>query len=506
MRKSLFGIILFSLSVTAGYTQTIDTVHAALQEQYSPATAVRDAFFDIPALKNLQRNFDYARISTAYFNKQEDVFLPQNGKGRKGFYIDAASYYKNRNKLTLWGNAKYSNQTAIKVKYNESLDYDLIYPYVMADSVGGNIKMESYAISGGLAKKLGKVYYGLQTGYLGVQNYRDRDPRPNNISSDINAALSAAISLNTQYRLALNITGHKYNQRNRLSFENELGYPLVYHDAGLGAYNVMLAGDRMVAYVNATSWSPSINLVTAKEKGFLFKTGYQQFSLRKRLDDIKQSIATAKENRFFVDLGYVKNGLHTVYTVEVNAGIKKRKGTEAIFNNSGGSAGYQKIAERLSFIDDIQEFGIKGVYEKKYDTYSWAAGANGTFRQHEIKYINPLRTLNYDNITVSAFVQASIRVKKNTIRGRFDVTKSFINTPSFSWPDVQADSGIAAMLAQTYQFYTTPFYTLGPSVNLSRPIGKSFIIYGDISARFTQYDTPQQYKGEQFMVTVGLGF
>ena len=506
MRKLLTGILFFSLSVINGHTQTIDTVNAALQEQFSPATGLRDGFFDAPALKSFQRNFDYARVSTAYFNKQDDIFIPQKGKGRKGFYVDASSYYKNKNRLTLWGNANYSNQTAIKVKYNESLDYDLIYPYVMADSVGGDIKMESYAISGGLAKKIGKVYYGLTTGYVGVQNYRDRDPRPNNISSDINAALSAAISVNKQYKLAFNIQGNKYNQRNRLSFENELGYPLVYHDAGLGAYNTMLAGNRVVAYVNATAWSPVIHLVTTKEKGFLFKTGYHQLALQKRLDDINENIATASEDHFFIDLGYVKNAEHTTWLLQMNAGVKNRKGTEAVFNNTGGVYGYQKIAERQSFSDDIKEIGLKAVYEKRYTAYAWSAGATGLFTQQETRYANPLRTLSYTGFVVSGFMNGTVNLKKSTLRGRFDIVKRFVNDVTYSWPDVQPATGITDMLNKTHRFYASSFYSLNPSLNFSRPVSTTLVLYCDISGRFTRYDVPQNNTGKEFIVAIGLSF
>ncbi len=506
MRNLLTVILFFSLRVTTGHTQTIDTINAALQEQFSPATALRDGFFDIPALKGFQRSFDYARVSTAYFNKQDDIFIPQKGSGRKGFYVDAASYYKNKNRLTLWGNANYSNQTAIKVKYNESLDYDLIYPYVMADSVGGDIKMESYAISGGLAKKIGKVYYGLTTGYTGVQNYRDRDPRPNNISSDINAALSAAISLTTRYKLALNMQGNKYNQRNRLGFENELGYPLVYHDAGLGAYNTMLAGNRVIAYVNATSWSPVIHLVTTKEKGFLFKTGYRRLALQKRLDDINENIATAVEDRFFIDGGYAKNGEHTTWLLQMNAVVKNRKGTEAVFNNTGGVYGYQKIAERQSFSDDIKEIGLKGVYEKRYAVYSWSAGATGLFMQQEMKYASPLRTLSYNSFIVSGFVNGSVKLKKSTLRGRLEMVKRFVNNVSYSWADVQPATGIADMLNKTYLFYASPLYSLNPSLNFSRPVSKTLVLYCDISSRFTKYDVPQNNTGNEFIVAIGLSF
>jgi hypothetical protein len=38
--------------------------------------------------------------------------------------------------------------------WNENADYDVIYPYVAADSIGGDMKFENYTFSGGYAKSL----------------------------------------------------------------------------------------------------------------------------------------------------------------------------------------------------------------------------------------------------------------------------------------------------------------------------------------------------------------
>lgn len=38
--------------------------------------------------------------------------------------------------------------------WNENADYDVIYPYVAADSVGGDMKFENYAFSGDMQKCL----------------------------------------------------------------------------------------------------------------------------------------------------------------------------------------------------------------------------------------------------------------------------------------------------------------------------------------------------------------
>lgn len=50
------------------------------------------------------------------------------------------------------GRVRLQNNKTYAVNFNNNLDYDYLHPYVMADTVGGNLKNENYSITGGLSK------------------------------------------------------------------------------------------------------------------------------------------------------------------------------------------------------------------------------------------------------------------------------------------------------------------------------------------------------------------
>ena len=67
------------------------------------------------------------------------------------FSAKTTSFFPYDSTRTLWGNASYKNQELRKVRWNESVDSDLLYPYFTADAVGGDLHSEQYAFMGGFA-------------------------------------------------------------------------------------------------------------------------------------------------------------------------------------------------------------------------------------------------------------------------------------------------------------------------------------------------------------------
>ncbi|MGN6510957.1 MAG: DUF6850 family outer membrane beta-barrel protein, partial [Chitinophaga sp.] len=253
----------------AGTAAAQDSLSGKLaREQTSPVTELRDELYMSPALKAWQRQHTYGRLSATFGKYGQDLYLRQEGSGRQQLNVHSETYLRGKNNTTLWGKAYYINEKLFKVQFNESSDYDLVYPYVMADTVGGDLNSETYAFSGGLAKGVGKYQLGLQAGFKGEQSYRNRDPRPKNISTALDLKIAASRKLGGKYLLALDLSGTKYNQANRLEFVSEIGEPLVYHDAGLGAYNEFLAGARMSANYNGLIYGVALQLAPAGRQGW----------------------------------------------------------------------------------------------------------------------------------------------------------------------------------------------------------------------------------------------
>ena len=73
--------------------------------------------------------------------------LLQSGNGEKSIGFQADSYIRKKN-YCLWGNALYRNGRVKNLKWNETSDWELLYPYLLADSVGGDLSKEIYSFTG----------------------------------------------------------------------------------------------------------------------------------------------------------------------------------------------------------------------------------------------------------------------------------------------------------------------------------------------------------------------
>ena len=74
-------------------------------------------------------------LSGTYSQENEAVVM-QQGRGNRYAAFDADSYIR-RDRNTLWGGAGYRVGRTMHTEWNENADFELLYPYVWADSVGG---------------------------------------------------------------------------------------------------------------------------------------------------------------------------------------------------------------------------------------------------------------------------------------------------------------------------------------------------------------------------------
>ena len=92
-----------------------------------------------------------ATVGGQYTSESEPVLL-QSGDGEKSIGFQADSYIRKKN-YCLWGNTLYRNGRVKNLKWNETSDWELLYPYLLADSVGGDLSKEIYSFTGGYAAR-----------------------------------------------------------------------------------------------------------------------------------------------------------------------------------------------------------------------------------------------------------------------------------------------------------------------------------------------------------------
>ncbi|WP_343534756.1 DUF6850 family outer membrane beta-barrel protein [Pedobacter sp.] len=500
--KKLIILSVF-LGVINAYAQDTVSHSQRVREQISPITNLLTEAYSSPSLYPFSRKFNYSLLAANLENTKKDLYLRQEGSGNGAFKINSESFLKNISGISLWGKAYYTNEKIKKVNFNETLDYQYVYPYVMADTVGGDLNAETYYFGGGLSKKIGELRYGIQGSFKGIQAYRDRDPRPKNISSDIDFSVSVAKELNKGKALSLDFNLRKYNQNNSLQFVNELGFPLVYHDAGLGVFNELLAGTRMQAYYKGLSLGTQLNFAPIDLKGLSVQIGFNRFNIDKELSSIATNIAEIKENHAYLLLAYHRQLQSHNFLVRIKGAYVKREGVEAIYANTG-AASLLKVSEEVRYNREKLNVKLDVSYGKATKNLSWFLGIDGTFGTDNESYILPDRFIEYQTGSVGAFASLTKTVGKTMLNLEMKASQIKVLNSDYSWENIDVKKGIYQMLNANYAYLTSDVFSMSSSLRADFPFNAKLGAFAKIKGMRTNY--AGNNKGSELLLSFGVLF
>lgn len=458
-----------------------DSLSAALQEQLSPVTSLHDGIYASPSLRVWQRQNNYSQIGAIYHDYKQDRYLQQEGSGQRIFTVHSETYLHQNATTTLWGNATYHNRRIEKVKFNETSDYHLVYPYVTSDTVGGDMKAESYAFQAGIAKALGRHQLALQAGYRGEQAYRDRDPRPKNISSTLDLLLSASRQLGSRYALALDLGGTKYNQNNGLAFVSELGSPMVYQEAGLGMYNELLKGTgtsgTLTLRYNGLSYQASLQLAPVQYNGFFAQATYKHFNVEKFRSSIEDELSTSREQAVTGTLGYLKESANRRFLVQLQGTKLIRDGIESKFilqdRDSSNVVRLYKLAEELRYTHDHTELKARSVYGCAGGAIDWYVGLEAGYSSSAQQYVMPDREMSYSHWLAGLDLTASKSIRSTYITLGLQTQRQENVDATGYWPDLPPSLAHYYMLTSNLAYLSASRTSFGGSLRIDFPFSET---------------------------------
>ncbi|MFT3904597.1 MAG: hypothetical protein QM727_15605 [Niabella sp.] len=507
VRISILYITSLLLGVGHLHAQDNDTTaKLALLEQMVLFNNARNDFYNSAGLKTWQSEFSYSSIKVDYFNNNSDTYLPQSGSGSKGFTVTSNSFKKLQTNLTLWGSASYENKKIRKISYNESLDYDIIYPYAMVDTVGGDLSSETYYFNGGLLKSFKKINIGFEGAYTGALAYRQRDPRPENTSSKIDVSLALSKEMYRDYVLAVDLKGSTYHQKNLLRFASNLGAPNIYHDAGLGAYNDLLDGTNMGSIFNGDNKGVLLSFAPENRQGIMFTAGFDQLVIRKRLNSVVANIGKLTENKFHAAIGYLLQHDETSYLFKIFGSVKQRESLEANFSNRGSSIGLVKISESKRFTHDEAEAGIEINGQRSLNKQQLSVLIRSFVTENNFKYINPNRKLDATNWVNLLQLNYLVPLKNNLLTTSvwFDYHRNM--KTSHYWPDVNQGHTFYNMLNQMQAYYSREFYGLGASVRMDIPTKNQLGLFVQMQGGYKNFQPALNGDAHTLKLSAGVTF
>ena len=355
MRRSL--VIPILLAVTAGTArgqEYLRPVHALAQEEAcSPAAILFTPWNERSEAEVAGR-----------FRHEDRAWLPQEGDGLREAAFRYASLRRLSARSAVRGRVDWERGVKENVRWNTSSDYLLLFPYVTADTVGGNLQKEQYAFSGAYAAQVGKVVLALEGSYRALHEYRRQDPRPRNITSDLTVRGSAGYDLGGHV-LAGTATYRRYHQIQAVSFMNPLGANTVlYHMTGLGTTFARFTGNGTFTDVRFRGNGLALGaLLMPKGDGWSAGAGYTRFDAVRHLpnqNEVPYTDLLVQDLDAFAAWRHIRPSFS--YGLSARAGYELRQGSEAIVPSVVAS-GVEDIPELTLYRMERLSAALDGVLQ-----------------------------------------------------------------------------------------------------------------------------------------------
>lgn len=386
--KTSFFLLLTNMCFLSVKAQDSISLFKTINNQYDTERNFKDNFFSNPASMSGYSPSSFSEFRVGYHKNDKKVYRQQLGNGDKGLTFEAKSFQKLKPNRYVWGNASYQNLKTGLVRWNESLDYDRVTPYIIADSAGGKLNVERYQFTGGYLQKFKKWTVAGQVSYLAQMGYRAKDPRMKSTTSDLRIKAGLNYNIFREYEIGVFGEFNKYTQNNSITFQSLLGRPYTYQMTSFGFSNYLFNGSSNPNTVfEEFAYKGGLQIMNKQGKDF-----YLQAALG-RSNNIKSYVNSLSSNIFF-DLSDLENK-----TIEVEGAKffsineKNRFGFLANFSSSvktGSEYGYslntaslQQILKRKSYRKEDYITSVKGFYQYNQDTYSITA--TPFFAYEEIK-------------------------------------------------------------------------------------------------------------------------
>lgn len=388
--------------------------------------------FNNPAMKSLWHSETLTELQVGGEYKKEDLpSVIQEGKGLRMGNVDVSSYIRNK-KNTLWGRAYYKNGKKLDRLWNETSDYEMLYPYVMGDTLGGSLKSEQYFFSGGYAYNNSKYLVGVEGSYRASIEYRNADPRPKNLTGDLRIHFGAARYLGKNYVLGVSLSAQKYKQTNDLAFYNEMGVPNIFHFTGLGTDYYRFRGAKGESFYKGHAFGGSLELLPATGAGASAAIRYNNFQFDKVISSLNElPMAGVKEDQLSGELAW-KEQRDAAFTwgVQGTFDYTRRVGSENIFGAATGNI-FPQIGSQKRFMNKIYAGEISSVLEyTSSGKWRFALLPEIGYTQLHTTYLHPSREMKVGFFHESLNLRASRMFKQWLIGGELGYFNKFSSTSS----------------------------------------------------------------------------
>ena len=399
--RDAVAVIISVFVCAAAYAQEGSSVNMRTLKQNDPYMAVGNrsasGFVPAAALLSAYPSWSSAAASFDLRDEHNGALLPEEGDALRQGRFDAKSFLRLKGGSAVDGGVSYRRAEKRNVVLNETADYELLQPYVLIDTVGGNMQHELYSFHGTWMHRSDRVVYSIGGSYKAVHEYRSVDPRPRDISSDLRAGASlgylfpgGSIMAYAGYR--------KYYQRQDVTFVSNLGAnTTLFHSTGLGSDYYRFRSTGIFAATRYAGHGLETGLVGTGLSGRLQAgLSYSLLGISRHLSNQNEaplSLLHTGTLRSFVSCGISDRA-----AVEAGVEYERRDGTENVID-CAASGIYDDILSLNMYRRDRVDASVSGVYRVAAGSGIWHLAPSVHWLLSSENYLYPASFMKYSTLS-----------------------------------------------------------------------------------------------------------
>jgi len=503
MIKNFRFIFILSFIFTGLSAQDSISVTDKLRNNLSPVISFSSTTSHNPGAMVYTLQKGLSELNLGYEKQNGNAGLSQTGTAFDDYAISAKSYTKT-GIHHIWGKASYMKRSTDNIKWNESSDYHIVYPYVFADSVGGdNLEAEIYSFNAGYAQDLGKISWGVQLDYRALMEYRSIDPRPNNNASDLIFRGGLNYKITTNYAVGGGFLLRKYKQLNTLRFYNDIGIPKVYHMTGLGTDTYLLANNLTSCLFDGDGYGANLQLLPIDGKGLSITFAYENFYFDKQHNnDQKLAISSIDEDKITLDISYLKQiSTHTI-GVKLETSYTNRQGTEEKFTREGTTL--INISSEMQYKHKPLAANLTLIYQHNDKNNSWYIMPYAFYLNSEESHKSSSRKMEIIKIDFGVKPGLSYLIKKHLIHIDANLGYTTNLDSNLELTGLSNERGLTQTLRDNYDYLSSNGLLAGLSARFDYALPqKNIAIYAKAMWDYKKYDS---VDSNLFSFQLGLSF
>lgn len=457
-----------------------------------------------PAIHGQAFKSAYSQFSLGIdYSDQTEAFVLQKGTGSTLYDAEATTYLRLSDRSAVWGKASYMTGKSRNIKWSSVSDYELMEPYILADTMGGNTERERYVFEGGYATKLGKVLLGGEMLFRAEHEYRTVDPRMRAIVTDLTLRAGAAYET-ASYHWGVATEANIYKQTDNVTFFRETGVIPEFQMTGLGAIYVRFSGEVNNLYFNGGGAQLYLNVQPRNGSGIFANITLGEH----RYERIAASLNSLPLTKLYREEAHLQAGWRREGTANLaiyaDAKYTRRLGDENMVGSSQ-SNNYPILTTLTMYKNDILDANLNVVYGQRRHS-DWHVAMKVGYMQNHEKYVEPERKQN-----VSRFY-GQLGAQYITGLGRQGTLKCALTgayhknlDSQLSIPVLNTEASAVNMLNHNYRFLKADFTNIDAKVRYDHTIGTSrYAIFTELSGGTTLCSESE--REQRVAVTLGMTF